>query len=265
MTFLDFFAGIGGFRLGMEMAGHTCLGHCEIDEAANRSYIAMHHPREDEWYAGDIRTVKPGDLPAAEVYCFGFPCQTFSIAGRRAGFNDTRGTLFFEVMRLAKERHPDLLFAENVKGLLNHDEGRTFGTIIRAMDELGYDAEWQICNSKHFGVPQNRERVFIIGHFRGGGCTEPIFPLQTSNPTANELPGHDVSNTITTRYGNHTNGTYPIDGGGVSQSQWLSSAAIASNKRGIKKTRTSCTLCARDYKGVSNSNLTVVVYGERTE
>ena len=166
MTFLDFFAGIGGFRLGMEMAGHTCLGHCEIDEAANRSYIAMHHPREDEWYAGDIRTVKPGDLPAAEVYCFGFPCQTFSIAGRRAGFNDTRGTLFFEVMRLAKERHPDLLFAENVKGLLNHDEGRTFGTIIRAMDELGYDAEWQVCNSKHFGVPQNRERVFIIGHLR---------------------------------------------------------------------------------------------------
>lgn len=214
MTFLDFFAGIGGFRLGMEMAGHTCLGHCEIDEAANRSYIAMHNPREDEWYAGDIRTVKPGDLPAAEVYCFGFPCQTFSIAGRRAGFNDTRGTLFFEVMRLAKERHPDLLFAENVKGLLNHDEGRTFGTIIRAMDELGYDAEWQVCNSKYFGVPQNRERVFIIGHFRGGGCTEPIFPLQTSNPEVNELQGHDVSNTVTARYGNDANGTYPISGGG---------------------------------------------------
>ena len=215
MTFLDFFAGIGGFRLGMEMAGHTCLGHCEIDEAANRSYIAMHHPREDEWYAGDIRTVKPGDLPAAEVYCFGFPCQTFSIAGRRAGFNDTRGTLFFEVMRLAKERHPDLLFAENVKGLLNHDEGRTFGTIIRAMDELGYDAEWQVCNSKHFGVPQNRERVFIIGHFRGGGCTEPIFPLQTSNPTTNELRRHGVvSNTLDTRISALTRGTYPIDGGG---------------------------------------------------
>lgn len=215
MTFLDFFAGIGGFRLGMEMAGHTCLGHCEIDEAANRSYIAMHHPREDEWYAGDIRTVKPGDLPAAEVYCFGFPCQTFSIAGRRAGFNDTRGTLFFEVMRLAKERHPDLLFAENVKGLLNHDEGRTFGTIIRAMDELGYDAEWQVCNSKHFGVPQNRERVFIIGHFRGGACREPILPLQADDPTPVELQGCDVyANTVTlpTRL---AAGVYPIDGGGV--------------------------------------------------
>lgn len=169
MTFLDFFAGIGGFRLGMEKAGHTCVGHCEIDEWANKSYVAMHHPREDEWYARDITTVEPGDLPDAEVYCFGFPCQTFSIAGKRAGFGDTRGTLFFEVMRLAKERHPKILFAENVKGLLNHDNGRTFGTIIRTMDELGYDAEWQVLNSKYFGVPQNRERVFIIGHFRTGG------------------------------------------------------------------------------------------------
>lgn len=170
MTFIDFFAGIGGFRLGMEQAGHTCVGHCEIDEWANKSYVAMHHPREDEWYARDITTVEPGDLPDAEVYCFGFPCQTFSIAGKRAGFGDTRGTLFFEVMRLAKERHPKILFAENVKGLLNHDGGRTFGTIIRAMDELGYDAEWQVLNSKHFGVPQNRERVFLIGHIRAGGA-----------------------------------------------------------------------------------------------
>ena len=177
MRFIDFFAGIGGFRLGMEMAGHECVGHCEIDEAANRSYIAMHSPKEDEWYARDIRTVMPGDLPEAEVYCFGFPCQAFSIAGDRKGFEDTRGTLFFEVMRLAKERKPDLLFAENVKGLLNHDEGRTFGTIIRTMDELGYDVEWQVCNSKHFGVPQNRERVFIIGHYRGGGT----YPKNTTS------------------------------------------------------------------------------------
>ena len=168
MRFIDFFAGIGGFRLGMEMAGHECVGHCEIDEAANRSYIAMHRPKESEWFARDITTVKPGDLPDAEVYCGGFPCQTFSIAGKRAGFTDTRGTMFFEIMRLAKERHPDLLFLENVKGLLNHDGGRTFGTILRTMDELGYDAEWQLCNSKYW-IPQNRERVFIIGHFRGGG------------------------------------------------------------------------------------------------
>lgn len=129
MKFLDLFAGIGGFRLGMEMAGHECVGHCEIDKFANKSYLAMHRPKEGEWYAADIRRISPGDLPEAEVYCFGFPCQAFSIAGKRGGFTDTRGTLFFEVMRLVKERKPNILFAENVKGLLSHDSGRTFGTI----------------------------------------------------------------------------------------------------------------------------------------
>ena len=123
MTFIDFFSGIGGFRLGMEMAGHECVGHCEIDEWANKSYIAMHNPKEDEWYARDIRTVKPNELPEADCYCFGFPCQAFSIAGDRRGFEDTRGTLIFEVLRLAKERRPRYLFAENVRGLLNHMGG----------------------------------------------------------------------------------------------------------------------------------------------
>lgn len=123
MRFIDFFAGIGGFRLGMEMAGHECVGHCEIDQHANRSYIAMHRPKENEWYARDITTVRASDLPEAECYCFGFPCQAFSIAGKRHGFADTRGTLFFEVMRLAKERKPEVLFAENVTGLLNHEGG----------------------------------------------------------------------------------------------------------------------------------------------
>lgn len=175
MRFIDFFAGIGGFRLGMEKAGHECVGHCEIDEAANRSYVAMHRPKESEWFARDIRTVEPSDLPDAEVWCFGFPCQAFSLAGNRRGFEDTRGTLIFEVLRLAKERHPSILFAENVKGLLNHDNGRTFGTIIRAMDELGYDVEWQVCNSKYLGLPQNRERVYIVGHFRGGGVPEKYY------------------------------------------------------------------------------------------
>ena len=213
MRFIDFFAGIGGFRLGMERAGHICVGHCEIDEAANRSYVAMHKPKEDEWYARDIRTVEPSDLPSAEVYCFGFPCQAFSLAGNRRGFADTRGTLFFEVMRLAKERHPDLLFAENVKGLLNHDNGRTFGTIIRTMDELGYDVEWQVCNSKYW-LPQNRERVYIIGHFRGGGCTKRILPLDFDYTEVDELQRFDNSTCLDTRIEGNTRGTYPIDGGG---------------------------------------------------
>lgn len=123
MRFFDFFAGIGGFRLGMEMAGHECVGHCEIDKYANMSYEAMHHPKESEVFFQDVRTVKPSDMPECECYCFGFPCQAFSIAGKRRGFEDTRGTLFFEVMRLAKERKPSILFAENVAGLLNHEGG----------------------------------------------------------------------------------------------------------------------------------------------
>lgn len=123
MRFFDFFSGIGGFRLGMEMAGHECVGHCEIDKFANMSYMAMHKPKDTEVYFGDIRTVDPWDMPECEIYCGGFPCQSFSIAGKRLGFEDTRGTLFFEIMRIAKERHPRYLFLENVKGLLNHDGG----------------------------------------------------------------------------------------------------------------------------------------------
>lgn len=123
MRFFDFFSGIGGFRLGMEMAGHECVGHCEIDKFANMSYMAMHKPKDTEVYFGDIRTVDPWDMPECEIYCGGFPCQSFSIAGKRLGFEDTRGTLFFEIMRIAKERHPHYLFLENVKGLLNHDGG----------------------------------------------------------------------------------------------------------------------------------------------
>lgn len=186
MKFLDFFAGIGGSRLGMEMAGHECVGHCEIDKFANRSYMAMHEVKENEWYASDVTRVKPEDLPEADCYCFGFPCQAFSIAGNRRGFEDTRGTLFFEVMRLAKERKPRLLFAENVKGLLNHEGGLTFGIIINAMDELGYDVEWQVLNSAAFGVPQNRPRVFIVGHLRGTHY-ERIFPIKKRDGTSDEI------------------------------------------------------------------------------
>ena len=195
MRFFDFFAGIGGFRLGMEMAGHTCVGHCEIDKYADLSYRAMHDPKDSEVFFDDIRAVEPADMPECEIYCFGFPCQAFSIAGHRRGFQDTRGTLFFEVMRLARERQPKILFAENVAGLLNHDEGRTFGTIITSMDELGYDAEWQVLNSKDFGVPQNRERVFIVGHLRGSGGSE-VFPIPDSSQETSQLQGHEDPNRI---------------------------------------------------------------------
>lgn len=163
----------------MEQAGHKCLGYVEIDKSARKSYEAIHNVK-GEWTAHDITTVTDDDLRllrgAVDVICGGFPCQAFSIAGKRLGFAETRGTLFFEIARLAKEIQPQYLFLENVKGLLNHDGGNTFRTILSTLDELGYDAEWQVLNSKNFGVPQNRERVFIIGHSRRHSRRE-VFPI----------------------------------------------------------------------------------------
>lgn len=178
MKFLDLFAGIGGFRLGMEAAGHQCIGFCEIDKFARASYQAI-HDTEGEVELHDITRVSDDTVRGigrVDVICGGFPCQAFSIAGKRQGFEDARGTLFFEIARFASILRPRLLFLENVKGLLNHDGGNTFETILRILDELGYDTEWQVLNSKNFGVPQNRERVFIVGHLRGE-CTRNIFPL----------------------------------------------------------------------------------------
>ena len=239
MTFIDFFSGVGGFTRGMELAGHKCVGHCEIDKYAEASYRSMHTITDEqreylatlplevrqkeilqneylngEWYATDVTRVRPGDLPEADCYCFGFPCQAFSIAGSRRGFDDTRGTLFFEIMRLAKERKPQILFAENVAGLLNHQGGQTFEIIIRTIAELGYIVEWQVLNSRYLGVPQNRERVFIVGHI-GTEHGREIFPIAADSTKIDKLPGHEniVSNTLMTRLGDAV-GTYPIIGGG---------------------------------------------------
>lgn len=182
MKFLDLFAGIGGFRLGMESAGHECIGFCEIDKFARASYKAIHNT-EGEIELHDITTVSDEfirGIGSVDVICGGFPCQAFSIAGARRGFEDTRGTLFFEIARFASILKPKYLFLENVKGLLNHDKGNTFKTILRALDGLGYDVEWQVLNSKNFSVPQNRERVFIIGHLRGQR-TRNVFPILREN------------------------------------------------------------------------------------
>ncbi|MDR0851743.1 MAG: DNA (cytosine-5-)-methyltransferase [Clostridiales Family XIII bacterium] len=201
LRFLDFFSGIGGFHLGLTAAGHRCAGFCEADKYAVRSYKAMYlltaGEREEMtkmnmqdatrfidgidttergiWYANDVRTIIPGDLPDADLYAFGFPCQAFSTAGRRRGFSDTRGTLIFDILRLAQVRHPRYLLAENVAGLLSHDRGNTFATIIAAMAELGYSTEWQVIDSAAY-VPQHRERIYIIG--RSGEKTgAKVFPF----------------------------------------------------------------------------------------
>ena len=218
MKFIDLFAGIGGFRLGMESAGHECVAFCEIDKFARASYKAIHDTEGEEEFH-DITSVTDEQWSqfrgTVDVICGGFPCQAFSVAGKRKGFLDeTRGTLFFEIARAAKQIKPRILFLENVKGLLSHDKGRTFGVILNTLDELGYDCEWQVLNSKNFGVPQNRERVFIIGHLRGE-CTRTVFPIFGKNGTINRANIKQIGNINNSHSfgGNPQTGrVYDIDG-----------------------------------------------------
>lgn len=206
MKFIDFFAGIGGFRRGMELAGHECVGFCEFDKFATASYISMHllteeqrkalkdipikkrqkeilkeEYRNGEWYANDIRRVYAGDIPKADCWCFGFPCQDISVAGKQAGFQGNRSSLFFRVMylvgQLKEEDKPTYLFIENVKNLLSVNGGWDFARLLIEMEQRGYDAEWQVLNSKDYEVPQNRERCFVIGHLRGRS-TAKVFPIE---------------------------------------------------------------------------------------
>ena len=206
MRFIDWFAGIGGFRRGMELAGHECVGFCEFDKFAVASYTSMHlitdeqreylatldlkkrqkeilkeEYRNGEWYADDIRRVYAGDIPEADIWCFGFPCQDISVAGKQLGFTGNRSSLFFRVMyllgQLEEEKRPSYLFIENVKNLLSVNGGWDFARLLTEMDRGGYDAEWQVLNSKYFGVPQNRERCFIVGHLRGRSTAE-VFPVE---------------------------------------------------------------------------------------
>lgn len=183
MKFIDLFAGIGGIRLGMEQAGHECVAFCERDKFAVKSYKAIHNTEGEDFY-DDITTVTDESWRrykgTVDVICGGFPCQAFSVAGKRKGFDDVRGTMFFYLANAVKQIEPRYFIFENVKGLLNHDSGRTFGTILNALDELGYDVEWHVYNSKDYGVPQNRERVYIVGHSRRYGRRE-ILPFGREN------------------------------------------------------------------------------------
>ena len=182
MTFVDFFAGIGGFRRGMELAGHKCLGFCEYDKFAVQSYRSI-HKTEGEWYAKDIREVRANDIPRADIWCAGFPCQDVSIAGKCLGFKGKRSSLFFAITGLVRDLEekdrPAYLFFENVKNLFSVNRGFDFARILIELDEVGYDAEWSLVNSSDV-VPQNRERVFIVGRLRNG-CGRKVFPVGESS------------------------------------------------------------------------------------
>jgi len=238
MKYFSTFSGIGGFELGIKQAYENtnvpissrskqgrvdnetictvndgksvvtqqphCVGYSEIDKYAQQIYQA-HFPNHKNY--ADITAINEKELPDFDLLVGGFPCQSFSIAGKRGGFKDTRGTMFFELARIIKEKQPRLFVFENVKGLLSHDKGQTFLTIISTLDELGYDCQWQVLNSKNHGVPQNRERVFIIGHLRGTSRPE-VFPFGDDSEATPIVSGQ-CSNTLTTRYyGGQANGTY---------------------------------------------------------
>ena len=176
------FAGIGGFRAGLTNAGgFECIGHSEIDKYADASYRALHRPKESEVFYPDARAIEPNSMPDFDLLCGGFPCQSFSLAGKRRGFEDARGTLFFELARIAAAKRPRYLLFENVPGLLSHDKGKTFARILGTLCELGYIVEWMVLNSKDFGVPQSRRRVFIVGYL-DERCAGQILPYREANP-----------------------------------------------------------------------------------
>ena len=176
------FAGIGGFRSGLSKVGDffVPVGFCEIDPFARRAYEAIYDTK-GELFFEDARKIVPEELPDIDLICGGFPCQSFSIAGKRGGFEDARGTLFFEIARIARVKRPKYLLLENVPGLLSHDSGRTFATILTTLSELGYNVAWQVLNSANFGVPQSRKRVFIIGYL-GEGSSGEIQAFTEANP-----------------------------------------------------------------------------------
>ena len=180
MKYLDLFSGAGGFRSAFEqIPGTECVGHCEIDVHADKSYRALFHT-EGEWFCNDARQIDTAGLPDFDLVCGGFPCQSFSIAGHRKGFEDTRGTLIFAIARILGAQKPPFVLLENVPGLLSHDEGRTFAVILGTLSRLGYHVEWQVLNSKDFDVPQSRQRVFIVGYL-GAGCAGKILPILGTN------------------------------------------------------------------------------------
>lgn len=203
IKYFSMFSGVGGFELGLsnipKTAGNksrgneedstspesellaskqfTCVGMSEFNKYSSQ-VLKYRFPNIKNW--GDCTKIRPEDLPDFDMLCGGFPCQAFSIAGKRRGFEDTRGTMFFEVARILKVKRPKTILLENVKGLLNHNKGETFGVIIQTLDELGYEVQWMVLNSKFFGVPQNRERVLIIGSLRGESRPE-ILPFRCND------------------------------------------------------------------------------------
>lgn len=158
--FIDLFSGIGGFRIALEKNGGQCVFSSDIDKYARETY----KENFGEEPSGDITKINSEEIPDHDILCAGFPCQPFSIAGKRLGFEDTRGTLFFDVARIIKDKRPKAFILENVAGIISHDNGKTLNTILSTLSELGYQREWKLMNAKNYGVPQNRNRWYCVGY-----------------------------------------------------------------------------------------------------
>jgi DNA (cytosine-5)-methyltransferase 1 len=235
MRFLDLFAGVGGIRLGMEQAGHKCVGWVEWDKFARKSYIAVHNPT-NEYTEKDINDIKASDLPIADCWCYGFPCQDISVAGKQGGFtNGKRSSLFFKVTglirELKEEDKPSYLFIENVKNLLSINKGWDFAKLQIELDEIGYDVEWDVLDSAEV-VPQHRERIFIIGHLRGRS-TRKVFPIsRQGGETSNEIK--EITKVNKNRHSSEGNSVLDINGLGqtISATSFKHVMKIAINQVG---------------------------------
>lgn len=190
MDYFSMFSGIGGFEYGLEKSEQNfeCIGYSEVDKYAESIY-KRNFPNHIGY--GDATKIRTDELPDFEFLVGGFPCQAFSTAGKRKGFDDTRGTLFFEIARILRDKKPRYFLLENVKGLLSHDKGKTFQTILGVLSELGYDVEWEVLNSKNFGVPQNRERIFLKGYSRRE-CGGEILSKKRGSGKINEMNINNV-------------------------------------------------------------------------
>lgn len=235
MRFLDLFAGVGGIRLGMEQAGHKCVGWVEWDKFARKSYISIHEPT-NEYTEKDVNDIEASDLPIADCWCFGFPCQDISVAGKQGGFtNGKRSSLFFKVTglirELKQEDKPSYLFIENVKNLLSINKGWDFAKLQIELDEIGYDVEWDVLDSAEV-VPQHRERIFIIGHLRGRS-TRKVFPIsRQGGETSNEIK--EITKVNKNRHSSEGNSVLDINGLGqtISATSFKHVMKIAINQVG---------------------------------
>ena len=253
MKFIDFFAGIGGFHSGLEKAGMKCMGWCEFDKFAQKSYRAIYDTGR-LWFSDDIRKVRGWDLPKADLWTFGFPCQDVSIAGKQKGIKrGTRSGLFYEIMRLideAEENRPEWLICENVKNLLSIDGGRGFFEVLTEMGGRGYTVEWRVYNSKDYGVPQNRERVYIAGH-HGESAEQPLLPVRRESSTAlRQVIGGSQGERVYD--GNKISCTLSSQGGGCGAKTGLYTFVDLNKKGNVRTTDTARALLARYSKGQPN-------------